>query len=142
MNWATDEFEKADKKREADRKRAAALKERARLEKERKMKESELTPYLGAKPEPEKESWYQMVKRALFASKDVTTKDTTTTTEDELDYNKSGVVTGEVTYKVPDTMRALRVRVLESNGRLKNQYALSRYIDIRPGDKIHIIVDE
>jgi translation initiation factor IF-1 len=52
-------------------------------------------------------------------------------------------ITGKnIMYRVPETMKSLKVRILEGNGRLKNQYSLTSYIDIKAGDKVHIIVEE
>lgn len=119
--------------------------EKKRLAEEQAKPKEEPKIVKEAEPKKETEGWFSSLKskvyRAFSASQDVINIDDKPDDKDEA-LEKTNVTGNSVIYKVPDTMKTLRVRVLESNGRLKNQYALTKYIDIKPGDKIHIIVDE
>ena len=136
-DWANEVFRDEDKKRERDR-----------LNRKRNEEEREERKPVEEEPKKEvvveKSTFWSRLKKMFRAAKDVDTVDTSEPPTDSLSENVvSGVVTGtDVIYIVPTTMRKLRVRILESNGRLKNQYTLTDYLSIAPGDKFHIIVDE
>jgi hypothetical protein len=45
----------------------------------------------------------------------------------------------EFKWQVPDDTRSVTVRILEKNGRLINEYEISRFISIKPGQKLHLL---
>ena len=48
-------------------------------------------------------------------------------------------VTGhDVTYYVPYDMRAVQVVLYDRTGRFKNEYTLTNYLDIKPGERVRI----
>lgn len=50
-------------------------------------------------------------------------------------------VTGEVvTYYVPGNMKKIKVRLLAENGAYKQEYTLTDFIGIKPGERIQIRV--
>lgn len=56
--------------------------------------------------------------------------------------NNRNFVTGDATYVVPDDMRSLNVEIQESNGAYVNDYTLTKYITIKPGQRIRIRVNK
>lgn len=51
-------------------------------------------------------------------------------------------ITGDdVTYIVPQHMSKMRVRLLHKNGAFKEEYVLTKYLRIQPGDRFQIIIE-
>jgi len=54
---------------------------------------------------------------------------------------KDKEITGkDVMYRVPDNMNSIIVQLRYKDGSYKNQYTLTNYLDIQPGEKIRIII--
>ena len=52
----------------------------------------------------------------------------------------SGLITEkEFKWQVPEDTRSVTVRILERNGRLINEYEISRFLTIKPGQKLHLL---
>ena len=50
-------------------------------------------------------------------------------------------ITGhDVLYFIPDDMKNIKVQIQQSNGRIKNEYTLTNYLDIQPGERLRLIV--
>lgn len=58
-----------------------------------------------------------------------------------LDRSNMRVTGNRVTYIIPDDMKSLKVQILKGNGTYVNEYNLSRYITMKPGWRIKIIVE-
>lgn len=92
-------------------------------------------------PVEEKTSWFSRIFKGWKAAKDVVTVDKTPLEQLPVENPPQRVLTGnDVMYLVPSDMNNIKVRILESNGRLKNQYTLTDYLSIDRNDKIHILV--
>ena len=57
------------------------------------------------------------------------------------DLKKQRRVTGyDILYFIPQDMRRIKVQIQEKNGRVKNEYTLTNYLSIRPGERVRLIV--
>lgn len=90
-----------------------------------------------------KPKWYDKFIWMWKAAKDVATVDETPVPRQPEDAYQANHVSGtNVVYTIPNTMKKIKIRILEPNGRLKNQYTVTDYLDIQPGDKLHIRIEE
>jgi len=63
--------------------------------------------------------------------------------EEPVDESDQQIVKGDdVIMVIPKDARKIIVQILESNGRLKNQYTLTNYISVSGGDKFRVIVEK
>lgn len=57
------------------------------------------------------------------------------------DLKKQLRVTGyDILYFIPNDMRQIKVQIQEKNGRLKNEYTLTNYLSIKPGERVRLII--
>ena len=89
---------------------------------------------------------FELLFNGIRAAKDVMTpapvKAPEVEAQEAKDYRGSTIMNGtDFTYTVPANIKQIRVQILESNGRLKNEYTLTNYMAINSGDKFRLIVD-
>ena len=61
--------------------------------------------------------------------------------EEPRDLRKQLRITGyDVLYFIPDDMKQIKVQIQASNGRLKNEYTLTNYLSIKPGERVRLII--